>query len=205
MISRACCPSFVDFPVLRPTFGSFDGHLFKEVPVYGVGPFLGVGANGTTLVPNISDVVGKDTSLDNTLSIRASQVATTNGVTNGDGTYAYSETIQDVRAYGQFNTTWWDTISEYQEVNDPTITRRPNVANDRAAWSEFSAPQINLGELQTPSGDRYAFTSDLLNNFYYGRSHSNQDIPAYLTYDNFNFIVTDTAGAYNFGGEAVKK
>ncbi|EYB68431.1 hexagonally packed intermediate-layer surface protein [Deinococcus phoenicis] len=197
----------------RPTLGLSDGYLRNTSAVFGntSNTIAGLGANGTVLVVNTTG----NSTLDNNLTLDATGTFTTNGFPNQplpSPTPNLVEKINAVMAYGRFDAAQWAAIRDYQRAGDPTLTS-PNATNSGLAnqrvtnWS-IRSPWVALGDSATADNkQQYTFTSNLLNDFYNNRGFPNtgNDDAVLSTdavsYDQFNGIVTDTAGSYSFFGE----
>ncbi|MCP2015016.1 hypothetical protein L1280_002168 [Deinococcus sp. HSC-46F16] len=205
----------------RPTLGNSDGYRVGEAINLAANTNLiaPVAANGTTLIPNF----GGNSLLNNRLSLSSVGTFTTNsgGPTN-------SENIREVSDYGRFDNTLWTTIRNYVLTNDPTLTTNRNLdagqlRTQRAQNWNVRAPWIYITDSTTPDNKQlYTADSDLLNDYYWFRTFGTTDrptpvfdagvdvrnttfAPIRFTYDQFNKIVADTAGAYSFLGEEVQR
>jgi len=212
----------------RPTLGSSDGYRRNQAAAFGANSnaIAPVGTNGTTLVPNnsaYSNEVPSNSGLDNNLTLDAKGTFTVNGFTDQGlpaATPNQVEKINAVLAYGRFDATRWGQIRSYQLTTDPTLRSagRGNLSNQRSANWNVRNPWIALGDSATADNkQQFTFTSDLLNDFYNDRTFANTGadnggpvndgtLPiARVSYDQFNSVVTDTAGSYSFFGEEVQR
>ena len=211
-------PKFTNYAQIN--LGQYDGHLYNEFPNPMNQPgtnqpnvIQAVGFNGTTLRPNTTT----SGNTDNVLSLYAPTTGTLNGIPKGttDTAGTPAERLKSVYGYGRFDAAMWDMIRTYQTQQDPTLTRTTTTGGtgqnnmlraQRAQINQWRAPWLKVAE-GMPAGTNqfYQVSSDLLNNFYYGRTFPNTLTLANTSYDEFNAIVSDTAGSYVFFGEKVQR
>lgn len=191
----------------RPLLGGFDAFKRNASAQFVGDDNVIAGVNGTAATPNVTG----NSALDNILSLDSVGTLTTNAyLPRGATETAITEKIRNVGAYGRFDATQWNRIRDYQLNTDPTLrsayVNAGNLANQRGNNWRIRTPWVELGSSDTANAQqKFDFNSDLLNDFYFGRTFGNNDSVNLFSYDQFNGIVSDTAGAYSFYGETVRK
>lgn len=191
----------------RPLLGGFDAFKRNASAQFMSNSNAISGVNGTAVTPNTT----ANSALDNILSLDSVGTLTTNAyLPRGATETAITEKIRNVGAYGRFDATQWNRIRDYQLNTDPTLrsayVNAGNLANQRGNNWRIRTPWVELGSSDTANTQqKFDFNSDLLNDFYFGRTFGNNDNVNLFSYDQFNGIVSGTAGAYSFYGETVQK